>query len=125
MATTNQRDSNGYPRDDYVHAIMGDITWALRKLRKDDPLIQGRIRVSTYLVLNTCRVLAFVRMGQILSKAVCGAWVLPIFPEKFSPRIGHALRAYRNTAKARAPTSVSALLRRVGEREGAPSALTR
>jgi predicted nucleotidyltransferase len=81
------------PYDDYLDAILGDIPWAMRKLW-GDPVMEGRTQVSTYLVLNTCRVLAFVRTRQILSKAEGGAWGLRSAPKKFAPLIRRALRAY-------------------------------
>jgi hypothetical protein len=91
------------PREDYLEAIRNDINWAFRKLRKYDPWMEGRVRVSTYLVLNICRVLAFIRTGQILSKAEGGTWALSGVPRKFGPTIIRALDAYqtgsRTTAK--------------------------
>jgi len=82
------------PATDFLHSVVGDLRWALRKL-KANVTVDGRIQASTYLVLNACRILAFLESGRVLSKAEGGEWALRIMPHEFAPVVRQALRAYR------------------------------
>lgn len=47
------------PKRDYVASLLSDVEWAIERLDKN----------PIYAVLNLCRVLGYLRTGQILSKA--------------------------------------------------------
>jgi predicted nucleotidyltransferase len=86
------------PRGDFLDSILSDLRWALRKL-KGNPVMEGRVRVGTYLVLNACRVLAFLETGRVLSKAEGGDWALRRVPTKHAAVIRNARRAYGRGAE--------------------------
>jgi predicted nucleotidyltransferase len=82
------------PATDFLNSVVGDLRWALRKL-KANATVEGRIQASTYLVLNACRILAFLENDRVLSKAEGGEWALRVVPREFAPLVRQALRAYR------------------------------
>jgi hypothetical protein len=52
--------------------------------------------VPVYWVLGSCRILAFIREGRVLSKAEGGRWGLTKkLPEKYHSIIQHALARYQ------------------------------
>lgn len=51
---------------------------------------------SIYVILNLCRVLAYIREGVILSKAQGGEWGIRNLPELYRPLIEEALSCYRS-----------------------------
>ena len=55
---------------------------------------EGTCRVPTYAVLNSCRVLGFIRDGLIASKAEGGEWATGHLPKEYSPLIREALDEY-------------------------------
>ena len=79
------------PAEDFVDSIASDVLWALRKLDRDRSRPK---RMSTYLTLNACRVLAYLETGRILSKAEGGDWALKSVPTKFRSTIRQELNAY-------------------------------
>lgn len=81
------------PARDFLDSVVGDFRWAVRMLNRN-ATIEGRIFVSTYLVLNACRILGFLENGRVLSKAEGGDWALGVVPRKYVPVVRHALRAY-------------------------------
>lgn len=76
------------PADDYKHSILLDLDWGMRRARED----------PVYLVLNACRVLAFLQEGHVLSKLEGGAWGLGSLPRVFIPLLESALESYRGPA---------------------------
>lgn len=73
------------PRADYQDSIVRDMAWAAEHI-DDDP---------AYLVLNFCRVCAFLAEGSVLSKDEGGVWGLRHLPERHRPVIRAALADYR------------------------------
>jgi predicted nucleotidyltransferase len=76
------------PCEQYVASIVGDIQDAGEQ-------IAG---APVYYVLNLCRVYAYLREGQICSKAEGGAWAISVLPEQFRAVVAEALAAYRERA---------------------------
>lgn len=74
------------PPDDYRAALLYDVYDALDALERD----------PVYAILNTCRTLAFLREGSILSKAEGGEWALQHLPEPLRSIIRTALESYRS-----------------------------
>jgi len=81
------------PREDYVDSIVQDFHWAKEHLERD----------PVYFVLNACRVWAFLRDGQILSKAEAGEWAMRTLPERFLPLVGAAWELYSGRDPSRKP----------------------
>ncbi len=73
------------PPEYYADAIIGDFDDALRE----------REHMPVYFVLNACRVLAFLRGGDILSKDEGGSWGLQALPEEQHSIVAWALEVYR------------------------------
>lgn len=76
------------PREAYVDSILGDVGDAARDIA-DNPV---------YITLNLCRVLAYLRDGQVLSKRQGGEWGLSHLPEEYHPLLRAALAAYGGAA---------------------------
>lgn len=76
------------PAQDYVDAIRGDYQDACENWteNKENPV---------YLILNACRVHAFLAQGRVFSKAEGGVYGLDALPEQFHPLIRQALEIYR------------------------------
>jgi len=75
----------------------------------DDASAQ-RQRMPVYFTLNACRVLAYVRDGQIYSKDEGGAWGLQVLPVELHGIINQALDIYRGYLMD-APFEEAALIR--------------
>lgn len=73
------------PVKDYWDSILFDVANAPQTITKQ----------PTYTVLNLCRVLAFRRSGQVLSKDAGGQWGLKHLPSNDHALIKMALTAYR------------------------------
>lgn len=73
------------PRSCYLDSILRDIEGAEQEAIAD----------PTYFVLNQCRVLAYLRNGQICSKAEGGLWGLEQLDPQWAPLIQSCLTAYR------------------------------
>lgn len=73
------------PKKDYVDSICADIKNAAEDIA-DDPV---------YVILNLCRVLAFLKDGLYLSKEEGGKWAKEHLDLKFSALIEDALECYR------------------------------
>lgn len=86
------------PEQDFRAGIIDDLREAMGK-RLNDPM---------YFVLNACRVEAYVREGQILSKDAGGEWGRAHLPEQFRVLIEQALALYRGERPGR-PAGRSAL----------------
>ncbi len=73
------------PRADYIDSIWRDVQDAQSAVLTD----------PTYTVLNLCRVLAYVKDGEILSKEAGGTWGLRHTPQPYRPLVLQALQCYR------------------------------
>lgn len=73
------------PKEAYLDSIKGDVENAQSDIL-DDPV---------YIILNVCRVIAFIEEGLVLSKEQGGKWGMRNLPETFRPMIGKALQSYR------------------------------
>lgn len=72
------------PRTDYLDSIRMDIGGAQEDIASN----------PVYVVLNLCRVLAYVREGLVLSKREGGQWALLQMPEAYHPLIEGVLSTY-------------------------------
>ena len=72
------------PEADYLDSIYKDVENA-----KDDV-----INAPVYIILNICRVLAYVKEGLILSKERGGQWGINNLPEKYRDLISRAIDNY-------------------------------
>jgi streptomycin 3"-adenylyltransferase len=70
---------------DYRNSILLDLDGGIRRAR-DDPV---------YLVLNACRVLAFLQEGKVLSKLEGGSWGMRALPLVFTPLLEAAMESYQ------------------------------
>jgi len=77
------------PREDYLDSIMSDLDWAMERM----------VENPVYLVLNACRVFAYLSEGLILSKDEGGRWGLASLPLELHPPIALALDVYRGDAE--------------------------
>lgn len=71
------------PREAYLDSIFSDVENAVEDVQRD----------PVYVILNLCRVLAYIREGAVLSKAQGGEWGKAKLP-RFAPVIKAALTAY-------------------------------
>lgn len=76
------------PRSCYVDSILADVRSAPEDIREN----------PVYVVLNLCRVLAFLQDGAVLSKRQGGEWALTHLPEESHPMVTAALAAYGGAA---------------------------
>jgi len=74
------------PEADYLDSIIKDVENA-----KEDI-----VNYPVYIILNLCRVLAFIKEGLVLSKMQGGQWAMVNFPEKYLSLIKSALENYIN-----------------------------
>jgi len=72
------------PKEDYIDSIWLDIENACEDI----------VSEPVYIILNLCRVLAYLRDGLVLSKKAGGEWGLDALPKKYHPLIQNALTAY-------------------------------
>jgi len=110
LYTTRQRGFRvwGAPVSDVFSKIPADyhlrsVTEDLEHTRKH--LHESADRVgydaAVYWVLGSCRVLAFIKEGKVLSKPEGGRWGLVNLPEKYHTLIEQALSCYRGKMKER------------------------
>ncbi|MBQ8368560.1 MAG: DUF4111 domain-containing protein [Clostridia bacterium] len=85
------------PREDYIASILFDVENAYA-----DILVH-----PTYMTLNLCRVLAFLRDGEVLSKKSGGEWGLKFLPVRFRPLLEAALDDYTNNTAYDVPQSLA------------------
>lgn len=88
------------PRRDYLDSIVADMAWGSERI-DDNPV---------YLVLNICRVYAYLRKGLVYSKDEGAAWGLRELPEHGAV-IAAALRTYRSEPLGFSAVTQEALLR--------------
>ena len=70
--------------EDYLSSIRADVENAAEDIRS----------APVYIILNLCRVAAYLQDGAVLSKHSGGEWGLNCLPERFHPLIQKALNAY-------------------------------
>lgn len=80
------------PAQDYFDAIWSDLQWATERIDRD----------PVYLILNACRVCAYVQSGAICSKEEGGAWALAHLPQIYRAPVARALAHYRGQDPGRA-----------------------
>ncbi len=72
------------PRNDYLDSIWNDIEGAEEDILED----------PVYIILNLCRVAAFLKNDLVLSKKQGGEWAIENLPSKYHPLISGALQSY-------------------------------
>lgn len=69
----------------YLDSIRADVENAVADVTEN----------PVYVLLNLCRVLAYIKDGSVLSKAQGGEWGLVRLPQNYRPMLQQALDAYR------------------------------
>lgn len=77
------------PREAYLHSIQADIEEA-ESLVMENPV---------YIILNLCRVAAYVKSGLVLSKEQGGLWGIEHMKAEYLPLIHSAMGCYRTGEK--------------------------
>ena len=77
------------PKRDYVDSIWHDIENAVEEI-KENPV---------YIILNLCRVLAYLEEGVVFSKKQGGEWGIEKLPEEYRTLIEKALESYQSDAE--------------------------
>lgn len=72
------------PRADYIDSIWNDIGEAKEDILKD----------PVYIILNLCRVAAFLKNDLVLSKKQGGEWAIDNIPSKYHTLISNAVQGY-------------------------------
>lgn len=72
------------PREDYIDSIQFDVEDAEREVEEN----------PVYIILNLCRVLAYLRHGLVLSKAQGGNWGVENLPQEYGAVAANALDSY-------------------------------
>lgn len=74
------------PEKYYIDSIISDIDSAREDILKD----------PMYIILNLCRVLAYLEERKVLSKKEGAVWGLKMLPKKFASVVASALRCYES-----------------------------
>lgn len=85
------------PRADYIDSIWYDVENAVEDV-KDNPM---------YIVLNLCRVAAYLKESQVLSKKQGGEWGLKKLPCEYESVIREALECYGTDKEMKADEAAS------------------
>lgn len=85
------------PAQYHLRSVMEDIKHT-RKYLHESPAHIG-YNVTVYWVLSSCRILAFIREGKVLSKLEGGKWGLQNLPREHCNIIKQALSLYQRKAK--------------------------
>ena len=72
------------PRADYIDSIWNDIGAAKEDILED----------PVYIILNLCRVAAFLSDDLVLSKKQGGEWAIDNLPSKYHTLISNAVKSY-------------------------------
>lgn len=75
------------PKEDYLAAILADVD-------KESCLYNAE-RNPVYIILNLCRVYAYLCRGRVESKEEGGAWAVQALPSELAPVVEKALARYR------------------------------
>ncbi len=84
------------PVEAFWDSIKNDILCLEREIKKQ----------PVYLILNACRVMAFLEEGRILSKEQGAFWGMEHLPEIYTPLIERAQSTYRSGTRFEAETAV-------------------
>jgi hypothetical protein len=84
------------PPRDYRASIVADFHWALERIALD----------PAYLVLNACRVYAYLRAAKICSKEEGGTWALAVLPPEHHAVVAEALERYRSDGQEFEPEAL-------------------
>ena len=79
------------PPQDYLDSIRYDVENAVEDI----------VEHPVYVILNLCRVVAYLREGLVLSKKEGGEWGLMRLPDRYHPILQSALSAYAAAASYR------------------------
>lgn len=77
------------PKRDFIRSILADVESAKFGF-------EAVFEYPVYVVLNSCRTLAFLQTKLVLSKDAGGVWALENLPARFARTIASALGEYRN-----------------------------
>lgn len=72
------------PRDDFLDSILSDLK-SSRQILESNPV---------YVILNQCRVLAYLQEGKLFSKGEAGQWALENLPNDLLPVVRSASSVY-------------------------------
>ncbi len=72
------------PRENYMDSICCDVQNAKEDILED----------SVYIILNLCRVAAFLKNDAVLSKKQGGEWALQDLPSVYHSLVSRALKSY-------------------------------
>jgi predicted nucleotidyltransferase len=85
------------PAQYHLRSVMEDLDHTRRYLHESPEDIGYNVPV--YWVLGSCRILAFIREGRVLSKLEGGRWALANLPKEHHNLIGQALSCYQGKEK--------------------------
>lgn len=74
------------PKEAYLDSIKNDI----------DHAVEDIVEEPVYVILNLCRVLAYISEPKVLSKEQGGDWGIQHLPEIYTKIVKHALNEYRS-----------------------------
>lgn len=77
------------PKEYYIDSIKNDVENARIEIIKN----------PIYIILNLCRVVAYIKDNLIISKEQGGIWGLNNLPNEYSDIINQALNSYRSCEK--------------------------
>lgn len=81
------------PKEDYINSICLDVENACTDV----------VSNPVYIILNLCRVLAYLQDGLVLSKKAGGQWGMDNLSETYHPLIQNALAAYTGSGEFLSP----------------------
>jgi predicted nucleotidyltransferase len=87
------------PAEYHLRSVVEDLEHT-RKYLHDSPELVG-YDPAVYWVLGSCRILAFIREGKVLSKLEGGQWGLANLPEEYHDMVKQALSYYQGKKKKR------------------------
>ena len=82
------------PRKDYIDSIWLDVQNAREEI----------VSNPVYVILNLCRVLAYLRDGSVLSKKAGGQWGMDNLSERYFPLLQNALAVYTGSGRFSFPS---------------------
>jgi streptomycin 3"-adenylyltransferase len=81
----------------HVRSVIEDIEHTRRYLHEKPERVGYNVQV--YWILGSCRILAFIREGKVLSKLEAGQWGLAYLPRKYHSLVELALSSYQGKKK--------------------------
>ena len=91
----------------YLKSIVKDFNWSYKNVMRGSNT--GLCWVPPYAVLNTCRLLAYIKEGLVISKIAGGQWAIKNLPKKYNSLILAALAEHRQSNKSN--TAEAAILK--------------